>query len=51
MTKMAGGSGNDQMLGEGSNDGLTGGDGTADTANGGAGTDSCTAETEINCES
>jgi Ca2+-binding RTX toxin-like protein len=47
--KMAGGSGNDQQLGEGGNDELAGG---ADTANGGTGTnDTCTAETETNCES
>jgi Ca2+-binding RTX toxin-like protein len=49
--QMSGGTGSDQLLGEGGNDALTGGADT-DTANGGAGTnDTCTAETETNCES
>jgi Ca2+-binding RTX toxin-like protein len=48
--QMAGGTGNDQLLGEEGNDSIVGGEGT-DSANGGTGTnDTCTAETETNCE-
>jgi len=45
-----GGSGDDCMYGEGANDSLNGGTGSGDFADGGAGTDTCIAETEVNCE-
>jgi hypothetical protein len=40
-----------ELVGEDGNDVLAGGAGTADSANDGAGSsDTCTAETETNCE-
>ncbi len=45
-----GGSGDDCMFGESGNDHLDGETGSADYADGGVGTDTCYAETEVNCE-
>lgn len=45
-----GGSGDDCMYGEGDNDHLDGETGSLDFADGGPGTDTCYAETEVNCE-
>lgn len=44
-----GDSGNDCLYGEGDGDNLTGQSGWADFADGGAGSDTCDAETEVNC--
>jgi Ca2+-binding RTX toxin-like protein len=45
-----GGNGNDVLLGRANDDTLDGGLGPADEADGGADTDTCTAESETNCE-
>lgn len=45
-----GGSGSDCLYGDGGDDNLTGDTGAYDYADGGAGTDTCDAETEVNCE-
>lgn len=45
-----GDSGNDCLYGQGGNDHLDGESGSDDVADGQGGTDTCTAETELNCE-
>lgn len=59
IDKLKGGSGDDRLEGGGGNDDMDGGSGSdfidgqagaSDKANGGTGTDTCTAETETNCE-